>query len=398
MVKKLVVREVFEVLYSPVKAFKEIVKKPDVKGPILILVLSLIATAATQYVNFSKLYLETPTPEKDEWTESVIFWTSNGALFSDTDYIVGNYSVESFISNGTSIWMKITSIGQFNCSGDEGYKGLSFRIKWIHQNGTLPSSNATLKLFSSDESHYFKLEIINLISNSSDKWANVTVDVGPESQNWVPVQVNSSHWENITGLEFRLNWLDSDAANLAMKIDNLYFGKYRSLLATAFFSSWYISSLMSAATDFLIRWFLYTVVLWLIIKLFRGETGRWSVLFIVIGYTLLVNYPTGVVSASVDASLFSMLPPLSFPLKAWNPIKGEERIASELITKIYEKSWYTTLAYQLSFYIMFVFYIWIIALSAVAIRSLRGFTWKKAVVISGISFVLHLLLRPFIPI
>jgi len=391
------VREVFGVLYSPVKAFNEIVKKPNVKGPILILVLSLLATAATRYVSASKLYLETPTPENDEWTESTIFWTSNGALFNDTDCIVGNYSIESSISNSTSIWMKITSIGQFNCSGDEGYKGLSFRIKWIHQNGTSPSSNATLKLFSSDESHYFKLNLIHDISNSSNEWYNVTdpINVGPESQGWM--SSGSPDWENITGLEFRLDWLD--AANLTMKIDDLYFGKYKPLLATDLFSPWYISSLMSAATDFFVRWFLYATVLWLFIKLFRAEPGRWSILFIVIGYTFFVMYPIGVVCASVDAFIFSMLPPLSFPLKAWNPIKGEERIASELITKIYEKSWYTTGVYQLSLYIILVFQVWAIVLSAVAIRSLSGFTWKKAMVISGISYILYyLFLRPLIPI
>jgi len=314
-----------------------------------------------------------------------------------TDYIVGSYSVESFISNGTSIWMKTTNIGQLNCSGDEGYKGLSFRIKWIHQNGIPPSSDATLKLFSSDENHYFELGIIDLL-NSSDIWANVTVDVGPESQNWTSVQVNSSNWENITGLEFRLDWLDSDAANLTMKIDDLYFGKYNSLPATGFFSSWYIQSLMSAATDFFIRWFLFAALLWVIIKLFHGEPGRWSVLFIVIGYMFFVMYPVGLVCASVDAVIFYVLPPLSFPLKAWSPINGEEKIASELVTKIYEKSWYPNVVYQLSFYITLVFYAWAIVLSAVAIRSLCGFTWKKAMVISGISYVLYLLLRSLIPI
>jgi len=393
-------REVFRAFYSPVRAFKEIVKKPDVKGPILILVLSLIATAATRYVSASKLYLENPTPEKDEWTESVSFWASNGALFNGTDCMVGSYSVESFISNGTSIWMKITGIGKFDCSGDEGYKGLSFRIKWIHQNGTPPSSNAVLKLFSIDESRYFELNIAHDISNSSNEWYNVTdsIGVGPESQGWVPVQVNSSHWENITGLEFRLDWLDSDAANLTMKVDDLYFGKYGPFLATGFFSSWFVSSLMYAVTDFFIRWFLYAVFLWLVIKLLRGETGRWSVLFIVIGYAFFVMYPIGVVCASVDAFLFSVLPPLSFPLKAWKPIKGEERIASDLITKIYEKNWYPTLAYQLSFYVTFAYSAWIIALSAIAIRSLRGFTWKKAGIISGISYVIYFFIRPLIPI
>ena len=42
--KKLFVYEIFRVLYSPFKAFKEIVKKPDVKGPVLILLITVLAT------------------------------------------------------------------------------------------------------------------------------------------------------------------------------------------------------------------------------------------------------------------------------------------------------------------------------------------------------------------
>jgi len=108
--------------------------------------------------------------------------------------------------------MNITDIGQFNCSGETGYKVLSFRIKWIRQNEIFPSSNATLRLFSNNQNSYFELDLLNLI-NSSDTWANVTVKVGSDNPNWK--SPNSSDWEAITGLEFKLAW--SDAANLTME-------------------------------------------------------------------------------------------------------------------------------------------------------------------------------------
>ncbi|MDH5267870.1 MAG: hypothetical protein OEW62_09365, partial [Candidatus Bathyarchaeota archaeon] len=221
--RKLFVREIFRVLYSPLEAFKEIAKKPDVKGPMLILLITVLVTAGAQYISASKTSFENPTPETDTWTESTSLWTSNGVLSDDTDRIVGNYSVKSFSSSDTCIWMKLTEIGPFDCSGDSGYRGFSFRIKWIHQNEMPPNSNATLQLFSYEENRYFQCNLGNNITSSSNEWANSTVSVGIE-QGWVPV--NSPDWKNITGLEFRLAWLPSDAANLTMKIDDVYFGEY----------------------------------------------------------------------------------------------------------------------------------------------------------------------------
>lgn len=56
---KLVAREVFKVLYAPVKAFQEIVKNPSVKGPLLVLALTLLATIVLQSITASKQLLET---------------------------------------------------------------------------------------------------------------------------------------------------------------------------------------------------------------------------------------------------------------------------------------------------------------------------------------------------
>jgi hypothetical protein len=393
----LVVREVFEVLYSPVKAFKEVVKKHEVKGLLLIFVLILLTAAVLQHVSASKLFVETATPDKDQWTESTSFWNSNGAVSLDgTDRVVGNYSVKCFVSNGTSIWMRTTDIGEFNCSRDAGYKGLSFRIKWIHQNGKFPSSNATLRLFSNSESRYFELNLIYDISNSSNEWYNVTdpISIGPESKGWVQFGSPDPDWGNITGLEFRLNWLDSDAANLTMKIDDLYFGKYVSFVTLSFYSQWFVSSLMSTTVDVLIRWLLYAALIWLIIKMFHGKTGPLNILFIVIGYT----FCNRIVQAPVDALLISTLPPLNFPLKAWKPIAGEEGVASKLLSKIYEKEWYNTLPYNLSIFLTLAIYVWTIALGTIALRFLGEIEWKKAAAVSSIAYIMSIFLRPLIPI
>jgi hypothetical protein len=394
----LVVREVFEVLYSPVKAFKGIVRKPEGKGLLLIFVLILLTAAVFIRISYSKWFVETANPDKDQWTESTSFWNSDGTISLDgTDRIVGNYSVKCFVSNGTSIWMRTTDIGKFNCSGDAGYKSLSFRIKWIHQNGKFPSSNATLRLFSSSESRYFELNIIHDISNSSNEWYNITtpISIGPGSQGWAQFGSPGPDWGNITGLEFRLNWLNSDAANLTMKIDDVYFGNYVvPFITTSFYNQWFISSLTATAVDFFISWLLYAALIWLFIKMFQGKTGPWKVLFIVIGYT----FCNRMVQAPVDALLISMFPPLNFPLKALNPIAGEEGVASKLQSEIIEKWGFNTLPYTLSSFFTLGIYVWTIALGTIALRFLGEIEWKKAAAISGIAYIVSIFLRLFIPI
>jgi hypothetical protein len=58
----LIAKEIFRVLYSPVKAFEEIAQAPDVKGPLLILLITLLASASAQYISSSKTLLQ----EKEE--------------------------------------------------------------------------------------------------------------------------------------------------------------------------------------------------------------------------------------------------------------------------------------------------------------------------------------------
>ncbi len=52
--------DAFRVLVSPIEAFKKIVEKPDYKGPLLILVITLLSTACVQYISASKVYIEYP--------------------------------------------------------------------------------------------------------------------------------------------------------------------------------------------------------------------------------------------------------------------------------------------------------------------------------------------------
>jgi len=378
----LVVREVFEVLYSPVKAFKKIIEKPDFKGVLLILVLVMFSMVVVQYVAASKLFLETRTPDDDDWTEPLTNqhnWTSNDSpSVDDTDYKmgnkVGNHSIESSVFNGTSIWMKITDIGPLDCSGDTGYKELFFWIEWINENGSFPSSGATLRLFSGSESSYLELDLTDLISASSGEWNNATVLLGPESQGWASYD---SDWKNVTGVEFRLVW--QAPANLTMKIDGLYFRKYVSSIETGAFSGSIIPVLISAAVFFSMNWILWSLILFMIAKVFREEVGPLTVFLIIIGYVFIVT----AVYTIAGAVLLSTLPALNLPLKA-----------DGTYVSFYEM-WYPYWAYQVWLYLPLVGEVWTVMLCATAVRILRGITWGRAASISVVAFIIRFIVRFF---
>ena len=377
----MVVREVLEVLYSPVKAFKKIIEKPDFKGVLLILVLFMSFAVVEQYVYTSKLFLQTVTPDEDDWTESLSNqhnWTSNGSpSLDETDYktgnSAGNHSVKSLVFNDTSIWMKITDIDPLDCSEDTGYKELFFWINWTHSNEA-PSSNATLRLFSGSESSYFELDLTDLISTSSGEWKNATVPLGPESQGWDSID---SDWKTITGLEFRLVW--PAPANLTLKIDDLHFQKYVSPAETGAFTGAIILILMLVAIPFLMNWILWSGILLLVAKVFREEVGSWTVFFVIIGHAFVVN----AVYTLASAALLSTLPAFNVPLTVGN------------INVLSREIWGPYLAYQVWLYLPLVAEIWIAVLCAIAIRLLRGITWRKAASISVVAFVIRFILRFF---
>jgi hypothetical protein len=381
------VREVLEVLYSPVKAFKKIIEKPDFKGVLLVLVLVIASIVVTEYVFASKVFLETRMPDQDDWTESLTNqhnWTSNGSPSLDgIDYhaymlenlTVGNHSVISLVSSYSSIWMKITDMEPLDCSEDTGYKELVFWIKWIHENGTFPNSGATLRLFSGSESSYFERSLTNSIA-LSDEWSNATLKIGP-NQGWD--STNSPDWKSLTGLEFRLVWPAS--ANSTMKIDGLYFRKYSSLLETGAFSGAAIQIVINAAVSFSMNWILWAGILLMITKVFREEVGLWTTFFVIIGHVFVV---TGVYMI-ISAVILSTLPLLDLPLLA------DGFYAS------YHSMWYPNLAYQVLLYLPFVGEVWIAGLCALVIRLLRGVTWGKAAGISAVALIIRIVLRYFFP-
>jgi hypothetical protein len=379
---KMTVREVFEVLYSPVNAFKKIIEKPDFKAVLLILVLVVASMMISQYVVASKLLLENRAPENDDWTEALTnqhSWVSNGELsIDDTDYQMGNtngnHSITSSALTETSIWMQVLDIGYINCSEEAGYIELFFWIKGSHEAELAPSSG-TLKLFSGREDSYFESDVTGLLA-SSGEWANITLNVGSD-QGWT--LTNSPDWQDITGMEFRLDW--SSSANVTMKIDGLFFRKYSSPLVTGEFAALMPAILLEVVLNAVMDWILWAGILILVAKLFNEDLGRWNVFFVIIGYSFIAT----VVYTLVTVAPLSTLPMLNVPLDV------------DAFNALFDASWRFLLAYQLVSYIPVIGEVWIAALGAIAIHTMKEeITWSKAATIAAAAFAIRFLLRLFL--
>jgi len=373
---ELVGREVIEVLYSPVKALKKIIEKPDLTGVLLVLLLVIASTLVFQFVYNSKQLYENREPTNDAWTESLAdshSWTSNGLPSVDSaDYHMGNSSVASSILNETSVWLKVTDFESINCSGEKGYNELFFWLNWTSEAETLPSSGS-LRLFSGSEDSYFESDITDL--SSSGEWTNTTLTVG-SNQGWT--STGSPDWQSITGIEFNLVW--SDAADLTMKVDGLFFRNYLSPIEILGFEAAMLYLFVSTAFSVAMNWILWSGVVFIVSKLFGEDLGKWNLLFIIIGHVFIVT----VVSTLGTALAFSSLPAVSLPLDA------------NLQTAVLNEFWLPNLAYMVGTVVMWAGEVWIAGLSAVVIRLMRQTTWGKAAVIAAVAFAVRFILRLFI--
>jgi hypothetical protein len=381
----LVVREIFEVLYSPVKAFRKIIEKPDLKGVLLVLALVIASTVVVQYVAYSKFFIENRVPENDNWTELLANqhnWLSNGSPSIDgSDYKMGNadgnHSVASSIPKEESIWLKLTGLDSINSSEETGYKELFFWIKWSREDGLSPNLG-TLKLFSGSEDSYFSKDITSFLE-SSGVWTSATLNIGPD-QDWT--SNNSPDWQSITGLEFSMNW--SSSADLTMKIDGLFFRKFVSPIYTGEFTSLILLPvILQGMLTFAINWVLWSGILIIVGRIFHEDLGKWNVFFVIMGYAFIATF----VCTLVSVAPLSTLPQLDVPLDA------------EAFNVLLLEAWVPLLAYQLWVYltgIPLIAWIWVAALGAVVVRLMREVTWGKAATIAAVAFGIRVLLNLFL--
>ena len=291
----MVAKEILRVLYAPHKVFKDVIQKPGYLGPLILVIIFVLAQVGSFYVSGLRLNIEQTMPvgdEADMWTETSTLWQANpGVVISDNevDFIngsqaiygfpdyYGNSSVEFVVSDSSTLQMALNDFGsQVNCSAG-GFTDVFFRVKIVTPDAQ--PENVTLTLYSlNDTSFYYDLTSV-FSNNVANVWNNITVPVG--SGNWL--SSGNPNWENITGLQLDFAW--STNSSIDLRLDGLFFrGKFETQIDRAGGVLPYIAnSAMNGFAPFLFEWLLLTGVMYLLIKGLKGNVV-WRPLFVAVGY------------------------------------------------------------------------------------------------------------------
>ena len=361
---------IFKIIYSPFKAFKEIIQNPKYIGPILIIVLFVLASISSEYARASKLYVQQTLPNTldsynpDPWTENCTMWISNAEITCNTDdYLLGHKSIQFGITNNDAIWMELKNIGQINCLSTDGYKNLSFCIKWINPTAD-PPQNASLYLFSMGTTDYFSYDLAELIDQTkNDEWNNFTIPLGLDAEQWVNSNAQTA-WNNITGLKLDLVWAQSIGSNLTILVDKVYFqsGNFEPLINSM--GSSIAFSAFNAVTTFCIYWMLCGMAVFIVGKMFKIK-AEFKVFLIIVGYALIAM----VVMQVLFNILYLLISPLYITVDAISPTSALQTII------LFTSSMVLLLP------------VWSIIISSVGVHTASDLPLSKSAVIAIIGFL-----------
>jgi len=373
---------IFKVIYSPFKAFKEIIEKPKYTGPVLIMILFVLANTGFSYVLLSKSHFDqiTPTSSKlDEWTENCTLWTSSvGAPRCGADHIsgalYGNKSIEFSVVNESQIWMRLNITDSLNCSDPNGYKKLSFRMKWNCTDEVKPN-NATIYLFSTLSNYFYHNLTENFTESNENVWSNLTIPLESENAKWA--SNGDAAWGNINCLELEFTWLTS--SNITLLVDGLFFhGVFKPLIETS--SGYAFNYLLIGFMQFTIQWAVLGGLLYIISKML-GAKAVWKTSLTIAGFALITLF----VQTAANTVAYASLPAIYYPLEMLGGVLGEGQTAYDQILEA------TQPVSQITSYIQLAMHVWTIFLCAIALRLLFEFSWMKSMLISALAYLLSVL-------
>jgi hypothetical protein len=380
-----IISQIVKVIYAPHKAFKEIVQAPKLIGPILIIILFTAAYAASAYILFSRTYNEQVLPTAtagDQWTENSTLWTSNALVADSNDSIgmgyYGNKSIQLLGVNETQIWMQLANMGPVNCTGTEGYKNISLRLKMVNPEIS-ELENTTIYLFSSQEDFFYYNLTDQLAQSNSTVWNNLTIAVGPGSD-WVNSTAHAD-WANITSLKLEFIWLEN--TNVTIRLDGLYFrGVFKPYLDNLAVSMFYIS--IRAFTQFTVSWVVIAVLLFIMTRGF-GAKIVWRLILILVGFALI----TMLVQAIINAAAFSTLPRLDYPFELISGAAEGEAAGAKLVEM-------TGLVSLIVNYAQIAIIVWTIALCSFAIRASTGLSLPKSALMATVAYFASMIVGSFV--
>ena len=361
----MVAKDLLRVIYAPHKVFKEIIKNPRYIGPIILLIIFIIAQLGASYVLAIRTQDEQTLPfgdKGDEWTANALDWgATNGVNISNNsiDFIPSatqyydNTSIEFTISNLDLINLESPTFEpSVNC-GSEGFRNVSLRVKIISPDYAPDSVNLTL--FSLGDS-YFINDITEEFAHNRNVWTNLTLPVN--SGDW---ESNGSEaaWSNITSMKLEFGWSENSSMNVL--VDGLFFrGLFKGPLETYGASFYFGVYIINALLQFILQWFFLSVFMYLLFKVLKNEV-IWKPLLIAVGFSLITIVIQTIILMMMS---YAFLPDIYRPLELHAGIPGEFEVANQLILD--EISFISTIEVV----IVLVCNIWIIALGLFIIKAL----------------------------
>jgi hypothetical protein len=387
----LVANDILRVLYAPQKVFKDVVQNPKYLGPLILLIIFVLAQVGSSYVIASRSYIEQTQPVGDQgdvWTENAALWqaspsvaiSNNTVDFINSTLYYGSTSIAFAASNDSNVWMDLSSVdGSVNC-GSDGFNNVSLRVKLVAPD--VKPENVSLYLYSLEGSNFYYDLTTAFASSTVNVWKNITLPVG--FGDWVGSSTDAN-WENITGLRMEFAWSSNLSVNLL--IDGLFFrGNFEDPLELYGFS-YIASSALSALAPFLFEWLLLTGLMYVMIKGLKGNVV-WKPLMVAVGFALIIV----VIQSLILVAVYTTLPSLYYPLEVLAGTPGEFEVAYQVIL---DSIAFVTMVGGI---IQAVVYVWIVALGAFIIRAIAEFSWMKCVLVSGASLFLTIIILGFMGI
>lgn len=378
-------REVFRVIYAPHKAFKEIIQKPQYKGPLIIMLLFVLSFSGFYYVLSTRVYYDQTAPslsESDKWTENVNFWSSNeknaAVSVNTTDYIkgdrYGNKSIQFKLENSSLISMELKIPEALNCIEPNHYTNLTFRIKIVEPSDA-PPSNMSIYLFSENSTGKYFNYSLQSSPIRVGVWDNRTILLNDFSS-------FNGNWSNITSLVFKLEWPSNK--NITVRVDGVFFHGFYRTEFEIYGGTMVLYSMVNAFMIFFMQWFIFGVILYLFSRFFKAQPV-WKTMLVISGFALVTLFVQNLILTGIVLAY----PEIRLSLKTLGGVPGEGLTADV-------QNYMSIFFIQYNILERIVYYVWVVVLCTIAVRLLFNFSWTKGVSISLLSSIVSVLAFRFL--
>jgi hypothetical protein len=418
----LILDDIPQVIYAPVKVFKKIIENPKYLGAIIILLLFIVVQIGYGYSQISKTYIEDTSPTIGHLSNYInaTATSSNGTLWSAgtgtalsnnyadfynysvyipaiaTNYsLFGNNSLEINSTNTNNVSATLSNAFDVNC-GAGGFENFSMTLKMVEPQ--VAPQSAALTLYSPNDSNYYIYDLTSSLSNTTaiGLWTNLTIPVGPAAQGWT--SGGTPNWGNVTAL--KLDFTYPANSNITILIGALFFhGQYQTFIQASG-TGIIISFLEAYSLQFIFTWFILTGLIYIFFKLSKAKI-TWKPLFIALAFALFVMVIRSIINLVATFTLPTVYYPFDVSLGVTSNPFGALYVPAQaavtftaqsqaVLKNIIAKTSVFNFVVEAMF---FISYVWLGALCTIIVGTLKPeFSMIKKIAISAVSIAATLLL------